>query len=60
MRVFITEFLHDGLLCEGPNIVAESFEAAEETAELYSVNVVGMLDVIITDNNEDDYKRVLH
>ena len=52
MRVFITEFLHDGLLYEGPNIVAESFEAAEKTAELYSV--------IITDNNEDDYKRVLH
>ena len=60
MRVFITEFLHDGLMYEGPNIIAESFEAAEETAELYAVNVVGMLDVIITDNNEDDYKRVLH
>ena len=60
MRVFITEFLHDGLMYEGPNIIAESFEAAEETAELYSVNVVGMLDVIITDSNEDSYKRVLH
>ena len=60
MKVFITEFRHDGLFYEGPNIVAESFEAAEKTAELYSVNVVGMLAVIITDNNEDDYKRVLH
>lgn len=60
MKVFITEFLHDGLFYEGPNIVAESFEDAEVTAETYGVNVVGMLDVIITDNNEDDYKRVLH
>ena len=60
MRVFITEFLHDGRFYEGPNIVAESFEAAEKTAEQYNVNVVGMLDVIITDSNEDDYKRVLH
>ena len=60
MRVFITEFKHDGLFYEGPNIVAESFEDAEVTAETYGVNVVGMLDVIITDNNEDDYKRVLH
>jgi len=60
MKVFITEFLHDGLFYEGPNIVAESFEDAEVTAETYGVNVVGMLDVIITDHNEDDYKRVLH
>ena len=60
MRVFITEFKHDGTFYEGPNIVAESFEAAEATAELYAVNVVGMLDVIITDYNEDSYKRVLH
>jgi|TARA_B100001094_G_scaffold308935_1_gene342099 hypothetical protein len=60
MKVFITEFKHDGLFYEGPNIVAESFEDAEVTAETYGVNVVGMLDVIITDNNEDDYKRVLH
>jgi len=60
MKVFITEFKHDGLFYEGPNIVAESFEDAEVTAETYGVNVVGMLDVIITDNNEDDYKSVLH
>lgn len=60
MKVFITEFLHDGLFYEGPNIVAESFEDAEVTAETYGVNVVGMLDVIITDHNEDEYKRVLH
>ena len=60
MKVFITEFKHDGLFYEGPNIVAESFEDAEVTAETYGVHVVGMLDVIITDNNEDDYKRVLH
>ena len=60
MKVFITEFKHDGLFYEGPNIVAESFEDAEVTAETYGVNVVGMLDVIITDNNEVDYNRVLH
>ncbi len=60
MKVFITEFKHDGLFYEGPNIVAESFEDAEVTAETYGVNVVGMLDVIINDHNEDDYKRVLH
>lgn len=60
MKVFITEFKHDGLFYEGPNIVAESFEAAEVTAKTYGVNVVGMLDVIITDYNEDEYKRVLH
>ena len=59
MKVFITEFKHDGLFYEGPNIVAESFEDAEVTAETYGVNVVGMLDVIITESNEDSYKRVL-
>ena len=60
MKVFITEFKHDGLFYEGPNIVAESFEDAEIEAELYNVNVIGMLDVLITKYNKDDYKRVLH
>jgi len=60
MKVFITEFKLGDDFYEGPRIVAESFEDAEATAELYEVIVVGILDVIITDSNEDSYKRVLH
>jgi hypothetical protein len=60
MKVFITEFKHEGAFYEGPTIVAETFAEAEETAELYAVNVVGFLDVVITSYNEDNYKRVLH
>tara|TARA_R100000963_G_C4640063_1_gene103755 strand:+ start:1842 stop:2024 length:183 start_codon:yes stop_codon:yes gene_type:complete len=60
MKVFITEFKFKDDFYEGPTIVAESFEDAEATAELYAVNVVGMLDVIVTNYNEDTYKRVLH
>ena len=60
MKVFITEFKFKDDFYEGPNIIAESFEDAEVTAETYEVNVVGILDVIVTDYNEDSYKRVLH
>jgi|TARA_R110002072_G_C7553842_1_gene499540 hypothetical protein len=60
MKVFITEFKLGDEFYEGPRIVAESFEDAEVTAELYEVNVVGLLDVIVTEYNEDSYKRVLH
>tara|TARA_R110000765_G_scaffold230331_1_gene333757 strand:- start:494 stop:676 length:183 start_codon:yes stop_codon:yes gene_type:complete len=60
MRVYITEFKLGDAFHEGPTIVAESFEDAEVTAELYAVNVVGMLDVIVTDYNEDNIQKVLH
>ena len=60
MKVFITEFKLGDEFYEGPRIVAESCEDAEVTAKLYKVNVVGLLDVIVTEYNEDSYKRVLH
>jgi hypothetical protein len=60
MKVFITEFKFKDTFYEGPNIVAESFEDAEETAETYGVNVVGMLDVIVTESNKEEWKKVLH
>tara|TARA_R100000544_G_C2184857_1_gene38690 strand:- start:397 stop:579 length:183 start_codon:yes stop_codon:yes gene_type:complete len=60
MKVYITEFKIGDNFYEGPTIIAESFEDAEVEAQLYAVHVVGMLDVIITAHNEDDYKRVLH
>ena len=60
MKVYITESKLGDAFHEGPTIVAETFAEAEETAELYAVNVVGFLDVVITSYNEDNYKRVLH
>ena len=48
LKVFLTEFRFQGTIHEGPNIIAESFEEAEEQAEHYGVIVVGMLDGIIS------------
>ena len=35
LKIFLTEFRFRGTIHEGPNIVAESFEDAEEQAEEY-------------------------
>ena len=60
MRVFITECKFEGESYEGPNIVADSFEAAELQAQKYDVIVIGILDVIVAPEEEDEWKPVLH
>jgi|TARA_R100001530_G_scaffold95710_1_gene66569 hypothetical protein len=60
MRVYITEFKIGEKTYEGPTVVASSFDDAETKAKHYGCDVVGILDVVVTDENEDQWKRVLH
>ena len=60
LKIFLTEFRFKGTIHEGPNIVAESFEDAEEQAESYGVIVVGMLDGVISVEDLEEFKPILH
>tara|TARA_R100000935_G_C2826675_1_gene162701 strand:+ start:73 stop:255 length:183 start_codon:yes stop_codon:yes gene_type:complete len=60
MKIFITEFKFKGESYEGPTIVAESFEEAEEQANTYDVIVVGVLDTVVISGDEKKWNRVLH
>ena len=60
LKIFLTEFRFRGTIYEGPNIVAESFEEAEEQAEEYGVIVVGMLDGTIAVEDVERCKPILH
>ena len=62
----MTEFYHEGTPYEGPRIVASDFLDAEQKAKEYDCSVVGVLDIIV---DEDDFSmdfkveqwnRVLH
>ena len=59
LKIFLTEFRFRGTIHEGPNIVAESFEDAEEQAEEYGVIVVGMLDGTIAVEDVERCKPIL-
>tara|TARA_R100001443_G_C3350652_1_gene176768 strand:+ start:991 stop:1173 length:183 start_codon:yes stop_codon:yes gene_type:complete len=60
MKVYITEFKYKGKYYEGPPVVASSFSDAETKAENYGCNVVGILDLVISDFEESEYQMVLH
>jgi len=65
-KIFLTEFYHEGTPYEGPRIIAGDFFDAEQKAKEYDCSVVGVLDIIV---DEDDFSmdfkveqwnRVLH
>tara|TARA_R100000742_G_C4270536_1_gene89252 strand:- start:886 stop:1068 length:183 start_codon:yes stop_codon:yes gene_type:complete len=60
MKVFITEFTHNGVTYEGPTVVASSFDEAEQEADVYGCVVVGIIDTVVTEESAKEWKRVLH
>lgn len=52
MRIFLTEFTYKGETHDGPDIIAESREIAEQTAKRKGVTVIGELDSLLA--IEDD------
>lgn len=61
MYIFLTEFLYEGKLYAGPNIIAENFQEAEEKADEYKVVIVGQLIDIIEDFDElEEYAPTIH
>jgi hypothetical protein len=52
MKIYLTEMEVYGKVFAGPNIVAPSFEKAEQAAEQSGLIVVGELDSLVV--NEDD------
>ena len=64
MKVFITEFTYKDKNYVGPTVVASSFDEAEAKAELYGCIVVGILEMVIDQDelniDEMQWNRVLH
>tara|TARA_R100001510_G_C7554682_1_gene137064 strand:+ start:206 stop:400 length:195 start_codon:yes stop_codon:yes gene_type:complete len=64
MKVFITEFTYKDKNYEGPTVVASSFDEAEAKAEMYGCVVVGILEMVIDQDelniDEMQWNRVLH
>jgi hypothetical protein len=58
MKIFLTEFRIGNEIYEGPKITAETYEQAEEEAELSNLIVVGMLDLSMSEKEQGT--RVLH
>tara|TARA_B100001093_G_scaffold517584_1_gene599534 strand:- start:12121 stop:12300 length:180 start_codon:yes stop_codon:yes gene_type:complete len=52
MRIFLTEFIYKEQVYDGPDIIAENREIAEETAKRKGVTVIGELDSLLA--IEDD------
>ena len=52
MKIYLTEMEIYGKVFAGPNIVASSFEKAEQAAEHSGLIVVGELDTLVV--NDDD------
>jgi len=60
MKIFLTEYKIGKEIVDGPVIAADSFEEAEQEAQVYNLVVVGMLDVHVLDPYESLVDRVLH
>tara|TARA_B100000900_G_scaffold230873_1_gene196045 strand:+ start:89 stop:295 length:207 start_codon:yes stop_codon:yes gene_type:complete len=52
MKIYLTEMEIYGKVYAGPNIVASSFEKADEAAEQSGLTVIGELDSLVV--NDDD------
>jgi hypothetical protein len=52
MKIFLTEFDAYGTKFAGPNIIAETFEKADEAAAKNGLIVVGELDSIYVDESD--------
>ena len=60
MRIFATQFEHDGKPYAGPNIIARDFEQAEAIAELKGIEVVGELTDYVYLEDDQPSTRTLH
>ena len=60
MKIFITQFTVGDITHSGPVIHAENFEQAEEEDTLFGGTVVGILESVILEDGEEEWKRVLH
>jgi len=59
MKIFLTELEAYGTLFAGPNIIASTFERAEEAASRNNLVVVGELDSIYIDSNDMEHNNVI-
>jgi len=55
MKVFITEVEKEGKRYAGPNILAETWEFAEEAATLNDLILIGELQEIVVDSTVMNY-----
>ena len=68
MKIYLTEIEVYGKVIAGPNIVAPSFEKAEQAAKQSGLIVVGELDTLVVSNDdtfypstiEPEHKRTVH
>ena len=59
MKIFLTEFDAYGTTFAGPNIIAETFEKADEAAAKNGLIVVGELDSIYVDEFSTAHGNVI-
>lgn len=59
MKIFLTEFDAYGATFAGPNIIAETFEKADEAAAKNGLIVVGELDSIYVDESDTAHGNVI-
>ena len=59
MKIFLTEFDAYGTTFAGPNIIAETFEKADEAATKNGLIVVGELDSIYVDESDTAHGNVI-
>ena len=59
MKIFLTEIEAYGTTFAGPNIVASSYEKAELAAAQNHLVVVGELDSIYIDDDDDEHINTL-
>jgi len=59
MKIFLTEIDAYGTVFAGPNIVAKTLEAAEEAADKHGMVIIGELDSIYIDDDNNEHMNVL-
>ena len=59
MKIFLTEFDAYGATFAGPNIIAETFEKADAAAAKNGLNIVGELDSIYVDADDNTHGNVI-
>jgi hypothetical protein len=59
VKIFLTELEAYGTLFAGPNIIASTFERAEEAATRNNLVVVGELDSIYIDSDDMEHNNVI-
>jgi hypothetical protein len=59
MKIFLTEFDAYGTTFTGPNIIAETFEKADEAAAKNGLIIVGELDSIYVDANDNAHGNII-